>query len=202
MRRQWFHRETISLAEIAVQVFSVVLGILLAFGIGNWSENHASAHKVAEARAAIRAEIMANRDRLRQTAMYQAELAKTVTAALDGPAPPGRCTKVAGWSGLHTVLLLHSAYDNAISAGVFGNMALANGQAIATMYALQDRYLLYSNKSLDWLALKFMDEGESAGCAGVVADLARAGQNLLTNYDGYLTPPSAGAPGSRPTVPP
>ncbi|MGA8276814.1 MAG: hypothetical protein WB784_01260 [Rhodanobacteraceae bacterium] len=201
-RHRWFHRETISLAEIAVQVFSVVLGILLAFGIGNWSESRESARKVAEARTAIRAEIEANRDRLRQTAVYQANLARTVTAAVDSPAPPGRCTEVAGWRGLQTVLLLHSAYDNAIAAGVFTNMALANGQAIATIYALQERYLLYSNKSLDWLALKFMNEGEAAGCAGVVEDLARAGRNLLKNYDDYLSPLSAAVAGSRSTATP
>ncbi|MGA9421861.1 MAG: hypothetical protein WBW61_05825 [Rhodanobacteraceae bacterium] len=159
-RRRWFQRETISLAEIAVQGFSVVLGILLAFGIGNWSESRESAGRVNEARTSTRAEIEANRDRLRQTAVYQVNLARALTAAVDTPAPPGHCTEVSGWLGLHTALLLHSAYDDAIAAGVSTHMALANGRAIATIHALQERDLPYSNQSLDGLALKFTNAGE------------------------------------------
>jgi type II secretory pathway pseudopilin PulG len=188
-RRAWFHRETISLAEIAVQVFSVVLGILLAFGIGNWSASRESARKVAEAQTAIRAEIQANRVRLQQTVAYHAGLAKAVSAAATSSAPPKRCTDVASWRGMQTALLLHSAYDNAIAAGVFTSMALADGQTIAAIYAWQERYLIYSDKSLDWMVMKFMDE--PAGCAGVVEDLSTAGRDLLVHYDAYLSAATA-----------
>lgn len=190
-RRAWFRRETISLAEIAVQVFSVVLGILLAFGIGNWNARRDSAQKVSEAQTAIRAEIQANRLRLQQTFAYQTDLAKAVRAAMAGPAPPARCTDVPSWRGMQTALLLHSAYDNAIAAGVFASMPLADGQAIAAIYAWQQRYLTYSDKSLDWMVMKFMDE--AAGCAGVLSDLSEAGRSLLANYDAYLSPAVAAA---------
>lgn len=188
-RGTWFHRETISLAEIAVQVFSVVLGILLAFGIGNWSASRESARKVAEAQTAIRAEIQANRVRLQQTVAYHAALAKAVSAAANSSAPPKRCTDVTSWRGMQTALLLHSAYDNAIAAGVFTSMALADGQNIAAIYAWQERYLVYSDKSLDWMVMKFMDE--PAGCAGVVLDLSTAGRDLLVKYDAYISPVAA-----------
>jgi type II secretory pathway pseudopilin PulG len=187
-RRTWFHRETISLAEIAVQVFSVVLGILLALGIGNWSANRESAHKIAEAQAAIRAEIRTNRVALQQTVTYQTDLANAVTAAINSSAPPKRCTDVTSWRGMHTALLLHSAYDNAIAAGVFADMPLAEGQNIAAIYALQERYVTLSDKSLDWAVMKFMNEGEAAGCAGVLGDLSRAGHDLAEHYDAYLSP--------------
>ena len=187
-RRAWFHRETISVAEIAVQVFSVVLGILLAFGIGSWSASRENTRKVAEAQTAIRAEIHTNRVALRQTVAYHVGLAKAVTAAANSSAPPKRCTDVASWRGMQTALLLHNAYDNAIAAGVFTSMALADGQKIAAIYAWQERYLLYSDKSLDWMVMKFMDE--PAGCAGVLEDLSTAGRNLLANYDAYLSPAS------------
>ena len=196
-RRAWFHRETISLAEIAVQVFSVVLGILLAFAISNWSASRESTRKVAEAQTAIRAEILANRARLKQTVAYQAGLAKDVRDAANSAAPPRHCTDVASWRGMQTALLLHSAYDNAIAAGVFTSMALADGQTIAAIYAWQERYLVYSDKSLDWMVMKFMDE--SAGCAGVLEDLSEAGRNLLTNYDAYLSSSSA-ATGLKPST--
>ena len=186
-RRAWFHRETISLAEIAVQVFSVVLGILLAFGIGNWSASRQTARKVAEAQAAIRAEIHTNRAALQQTVAYQSALADSVTAAVNSSAPPKRCTDVASWRGMHTASLLHSAYDNAIAAGVFAEMPLAAGQNIAGVYALQERYLTISDKSLDWGVMKFMDEGEAARCAGVLGDLSRAGLELEQHYDAYLS---------------
>jgi type II secretory pathway pseudopilin PulG len=201
-RRAWFHRETISLAEIAVQVFSVVLGILLAFGIGSWNSSRESAHKVAEAQTAIRAEIQANRARLQQTVAYQGSLSKAVRDAMNSPTPPRHCTDVASWRGMQTALLLHSAYDNAIAAGVFTNMALADGQTIAAVYAWQQRYLVYSDKSLDWMVMKFMDESAgSAGCAGVLGDLSEAGRNLMTNYDAYLSSPSV-ATGSKSSASP
>ncbi len=198
-RRAWFHRETISLAEIAVQVFSVVLGILLAFGIGNWSASRESAQKVAEAQTAIRAEIQSNHTSLQKTVVYQTDLAKAIRDAIASATPPKRCTDVASWRGLQTALLLHSAYDNAIAAGVFTSMPLADGQAIAAIYAWQQRYLTYSDKSLDWMVMRFMDE--SAGCAGVLLDLSEAGQNLLVNYDTYLSPPLAAA-NSKPAASP
>jgi len=185
-RGSWFRRETISLAEIAIQVFSVVLGILLAWGIGNWSSSRESARKVTEAQAAIRAEIRANRARLEQTTVYQAELTKAVQAAAASSAPPKRCTDVPSWRGLQTALLLHSAYDNAIAAGVFTSMELADGQNIAAIYATQERYVVFSNKSLDWMELKLLDEGEVAACAGVLLDLSAAGASLVANYDAYL----------------
>ncbi len=190
-RRTWFHRETISLAEIAVQVFSVVLGILLAFGIGNWSADRESASKVAEAQTSIRAEILANRTRLRQTVAYQSGLAKAVQAAIGSATPPKRCTDLPSWHGMQTALLLHSAYDNAIAAGIFTSMALSEGQQIAAIYAWQQRYVVYSDKSLDWMVMKFMDE--PAGCAGVLSDLSEAGRNLLTSYDAYLSPAATAA---------
>ncbi|MFI4970157.1 MAG: hypothetical protein ACHP7D_08110 [Lysobacterales bacterium] len=194
-RRAWFHRETISLAEVAVQVFSVVLGILLALGIGNWSEGRESARKIGEAQTAIRAEIQANRARLQQTVAYQADLAKAVRAAITSATPPRRCTDVASWRGMQTALLLHSAYDNAIAAGVFTSMPLADGQTIASVYAWQQRYLTYSDKSLDWMVMKFMDES-AAGCAGVLSDLSSAGRNLLANYEAYLSPAAVTGPKS------
>ncbi|GAA0720508.1 hypothetical protein [Dokdonella soli] len=195
-RRALFHRETISLAEIAVQVFSVVLGILLAFGIGNWSASRETASKIAEAQTAIRAEIQANRVRLQQTVIYQGGLAKAVTDAINSSAPPKRCTEVASWRGMQTALLLHSSYDNAIAAGVFTSMPLADGQTIAAIYAWQQRYITYSDKSLDWMVMKFMED-ELAGCAGVLEDLSAAGQNLVANYDAYLSSSSAAPADSK-----
>ena len=193
-RRAWFHRETISLAEIAVQVFSVVLGILLAFAIGNWSAGREGARKAAEAQTAIRAEILANRARLQQTVAYQASLAEAVRTAVNSPTPPKHCNDVASWRGMQTALLLHSAYDNAIAAGVFTSMALTDGQNIAATYAWQERYLIYSDKSLDWMVMKFMGEGEPAGCAGMLEDLSGAGRILLASYDVYLSSSSGRDP--------
>lgn len=193
-RRAWFHRDTISLAEIAVQVFSVVFGILLAFGIGNWSARRETTHKVAEVQAAIQAEIRTNRTALQKTVVYQTMLANAVTAAAKSSAPPRRCTDVSSWRGMQTASLSHSAYDNAIAAGAFAEMPLAAGQAISAIYSLQERYVTISDKSLDWAVMKFMDEGEATRCAGVLGDLSRAGQDLVEHYDAYLPP----APGGHP----
>ena len=193
-RRAWFHRETISLAEIAIQFFSVVLGILLAFGIGNWSAARESAGKVAEVQTAIRAEIHTNRVALQRTVTYQTDLADAVMAAVNSSTPPKRCTDVASWRGMRTASLPHSAYDNAIAAGVFAEVPLATGQRIAAIYALQERYRTFSDKSLDWVVMKFTDEGESASCADVLGDLSRAGQDLVRHYDAYLSSAASSGP--------
>ena len=79
--------------------------------------------------------------------------------------------------------------------GTVGAVREQGGQAIAAIYAWQQRYLTYSDKSLDWMVMKFMDE--AAGCAGVLSDLSEAGRSLLANYDAYLSPAvAAGAPSS------
>jgi len=115
--RRWFHRESISLAEIAVQTFSVVLGVLLALAIGEWSRDHEEHKQVEAALHALRAEMEASRAEiahgLKHIAETDAEMAEK--AKTDATPTPRLCSETPGWHGIAYPLLLDSAYQTAIA---------------------------------------------------------------------------------------
>lgn len=52
-RRTWFRRESISLGDVVLQLFVVVLGILLALAIDDWKKSRETAQHASAAPPAI-----------------------------------------------------------------------------------------------------------------------------------------------------
>ncbi|MGA9334070.1 MAG: hypothetical protein WBV39_07310 [Rudaea sp.] len=185
-RRQWFRRDAINLAEVAVETFAVVLGILLALAINEWQSRRETAERVATARTAIHAEVRSNRVAVAKTVAYDKQVVAALQAALDGSHPPANCTNIDQWHGLNTPVLLSSAYDGATRAGILADMNFDEASDIAGIYARQNRYEAISDKAADWLMLKLM--GEPKLCSGLMRDLGNSGQNLVGDYDRFLQP--------------
>jgi len=151
--RRWFHRESISLAEIAVQTFSVVLGVLLALAIGQWSHDRDERKQVEAALLALRAEMESSRAEIahsfEQIAKADAEMAESAKSAVyTAPRP---CAEVPGWHGVVSPLLLDSAYQTAIATQTLAHMDFGQAQQVARVYAKQRDFQKYVDHVIDFL---------------------------------------------------
>jgi len=151
--RRWFHRESISLAEIAVQTFSVVLGVLLALAIGEWSRDREEHKQVEAALHALRAEMEASRAEiahgLKQIAEADAEMAEM--AKTDATHTPRLCSETPGWHGIAYPLLLDSAYQTAIATQTLAHMDFGQAQHVARVYAKQRDFQKYVDHLIEFL---------------------------------------------------
>jgi hypothetical protein len=150
---RWFHRESISIAEIAIQTFSVVLGVLLALAIGEWSKDREEHKQVEAALKALRAEIEANRAEvavgLKHIAETDAEMAAQAQA---NPSPaPLPCIETPGWRGIANPLLLDSAYQTAIATQTLAHMDFNQAQQVAHVYAKQREFQKYADYTVSFL---------------------------------------------------
>lgn len=185
--RRWFHRESISLAEIAVQTFSVVLGVLLALAIGEWSRDREEYRQVEAALGALRAEIEANRVELAHGLKFisdsDAEMAeKAKEAASPAPRP---CIETPGWHGVSYPLLLDSAYQTAIATQTLAHMDFAQAQRAARVYGKQRDFQKYIEHVIDFLGAERPMPVES--CRYVLAGEERNNlQRLDSAYAEFL----------------
>jgi hypothetical protein len=151
--RNWFHRESISLAEIAVQTFSVVLGVLLALAIGQWSHDRDERKQVEAALLALRAEMESSRAEIahsfEQIAKADTEMAEMAKSAAF--ATPRPCAEVPGWHGVVSPLLLDSAYQTAIATQTLAHMDFGQAQQISRVYAKQRDFQKYIDHVIDFL---------------------------------------------------
>lgn len=194
-RRSWFHRESISLGEIAVQTFAVVLGILLALGIDGWKKDRETRENVADAMRAVNVEIAANRKDLQRQRDHllaeQSALVAEAKASTDGG--KRACYENTGWDGIGGPLLLDAAYQTAIATQAFSHLEFARSQAIAASYGMQKSYLDYHGRIVD-LVLRGTPASEDF-CAGLLGELA----NLAGTVDqAYATALATFAPAAAP----
>ena len=151
--RRWFHRESISLAEIAVQTFSVVLGVLLALAIGEWSHDREERKQVEAALHALRAEMEASRmeiaGSLKRIAEADADMAEKAKSA--DPSALRLCPETPGWKSFAVPLLLDSAYQTAIATQTLAHMDFTQAQQVARVYAKQRDFQKYVDHAIDFL---------------------------------------------------
>ena len=70
--------------DVSVQIFSVVLGILLAVGVDHWRQAVKDRQLVTESMQAIRREITGNQAQMQQSVVYQAALSESLGKILQG----------------------------------------------------------------------------------------------------------------------
>lgn len=176
-RRSLFRHEAISIAEIGVQTFAVVLGILLALAIDDWRKNRETRQSVSMAMSALRAELEANRAELAQTHDHLHPLFD----ALDAQAKAGNvqarpCNQYEHWEGIGLPLLLDAAYQTTIATQVFAHIDFVRAQAIAKAYGLQRLYVDERAHVLD--ALLRTQPTPIETCAGIVKELSNLNDNV------------------------
>jgi hypothetical protein len=173
--RSWFRREAISIAELAVHTFAVVLGMLLALAIDEQKKEHETAATIADAMAAVHTELESNRSQLRRHQEHLVSMVGLLRAEkTDGE---HSCSEYEGWSGTGGLLLLDAAYQTAIATQAFSHMEFARAQAVATAYGAQRLSLDHLGKVLD-LVLRGQ-QISAGGCANLISELA----NMETEVD-------------------
>jgi len=158
-RRRWrfLRYEAISLGDVVLQIFSVVVGILLALFINNWSLARQERATVSTAMAAIRAELAANRLALRAHSAQMFDMAKrTAASAKNADQPPRRCYEWDEWRGIGGLNLVDAAYQAAIATQALAHMPFEQASRVAQAYGWQryfqkgfdlDGTLLMGNRS-------------------------------------------------------
>ncbi|HEX5122049.1 MAG TPA: hypothetical protein VFV97_02295 [Rhodanobacteraceae bacterium] len=180
-RRSMFRREAISVAELGVQTFAVVLGILLALAIDGWRKDRETHESVAAAMSAVRAELQANDREITQT---DERLHKLVDAlkvdektAATAPKP---CNEYDNWNGIGVPVLLDAAWQTTIATQVFAHTDFARAEKIAEAYGRQQLYIDQRARVVDLL---LRAEPLPVGfCRGVVEELAALNDNAEVAY--------------------
>lgn len=136
-RRRWLRRNAIDVGDVAVQVFSVVVGILLALLINEWAMRRQQQATVDDAMRAIRAELAANRVALRNDAAAMYAVAGEMMASAKNRNLPPRSCFLWGEFSLPGLTITDAAYQAAVSTQAFMHMPFAQTQQIAEIYASQ-----------------------------------------------------------------
>jgi hypothetical protein len=186
VRRSWFHRESVSIAELGVQTFAVVLGILLALAIDDWRKERETRDSSVAAISAVRAELEANSG---QIAATDARLHALVDAlAADEKVSVGAekpCNEYKDSDGIGLPVLLDAAYQTTIATQVFAHTDFGRAESIAEAYGLQHIYLNERDRVVDML---LRSQPLPIGfCPSVVDELAHLNDNAEAAYAKAIT---------------
>lgn len=193
-RVSWLRRERISLADVAVHTFAVVLGILLALLINGWNTKREQRATVDEAMHAIRAELAANRVGLHDHATQMFDMAAHMR---ESPAnqnqAPRPCFQWDQFHGIGDLNLVDAAYQTSIATQALANMAFQQAQLVSQIYGWQR----YREKGIDLDATLLFAHPEPLDvCAGIVEEAARGDMKLDAVYARLIGPDTAATPAS------
>lgn len=192
---RWLRLGHLSVSDLLVETFSVLLGVLLALLINNHVQARQTAHKVAEAQSSIRAELLADRERLVSMASYYHGINQQLDAADKAGHPVAHCDDLPDWKGLITPLLVRAAYDTAAGSGVFADMPFERTSRIAGLYAELARYEAFAYKVEDWMVQRSMATSlhlDGAACHGFLNDLEHSAVRVRDDLDAWLAATPAG----------
>ena len=181
-RRSLFRREAVSIAELSVQTFAVVLGILLALAIDGWRQDRETGQSIATAMSAIHAELTANQSQLAAThdRLHTLLDALTVDEKSMNAGAVKPCNEYDNWNGIGVPVLLDAAYQTTIATQAFAHTDFSRAQVIAQAYGLQKMYLDERGRVIDvLLRLQPMPIGF---CRGVVEELSGFNDSTETAY--------------------
>lgn len=186
---RWLRREAIDLGDMVVQIVGVVVGILLALLINNWSTQRQQQAAVTEAMHAIRAELAANRVQLRRNAAYLFAMTK---AMQDSPAnknqPPRTCGAWDQWSGTRGANLIDAAYQTAIATQALANMPFKQAILVSQTYGWQH----FFQKEIDFqINMLFRGPASLDGCVGLTRELGHDELELDFVYSRLIGPAKA-----------
>lgn len=193
-RRRWFRAGRINLADVAVATFSVVLGVLIALAIDDWSKTHERDTRLMQARTALREEMQANRAELLELLAYYDAFGKAAAAAPPSATERNACQHVDGWHGFRVLVELRGAYDTALATGLFAQMDFAESRQLSTIYSRQAAAVAFMQRNLDWYVEIWSREGVGLRCDRVFNDVRSAASSLLKYYDAYLDKASPAPP--------
>ena len=185
--------EAISLGDVALQIFSVVVGILLALFINNWSTARQEQATVQTAMAAIRAELAANRIALRAHSAQMFDMAKrTHESPKNANQPLRRCYEWDEWRGIGGLNLVDAAYQAAIATQALAHMPFEQASQVSQTYGWQR----YFQKGFDLDGTLLMGNPQSLEfCVGIIQVIGQDDLKLDAEYARLI-----GADGAAPSA--
>ncbi|HEY6985742.1 MAG TPA: hypothetical protein VH375_06655 [Rhodanobacteraceae bacterium] len=179
-RRSLFRREAVSIAELGVQTFAVVLGILLALAIDGWRKDRETGQGVATAMSAIHAELAANAAQISATHDRLHALLDALAADEKVTAEVKPCNEYEHWNGIGLPVLLDAAYQTTIATQALAHTDFSRAQVIAKAYGLQQMYLDERGKVID--VLMRLQPMPAGFCRGVVEELTGLNDSTESAY--------------------
>lgn len=199
-RMNWLRREGIDLGDAVVQFIAVLLGVLLALLISQWThhrQQQATAHAamlqqqatVKEAMHAIAVELASNRTALHRSVARLYAMAKQMHDAPENQKlPPRPCYMWAGWrraTGLF-LNLTDAAYQTAIATQAIAHMPFHQAHVVAEIYGGQQLFETGSgvlrNKILVARPQKLI------ACIGWIESMGTTEQSLNNAYTQLIGP--------------
>lgn len=196
-RLGWLRHEAIDLGDVAVQIFSVVIGIPLALFINNWVTQRQQQQNIDQARHSIQTDLSINRIALRAHARRMFAMAKTMR---DAPAnrgqPPRPCFEWTGWNGVGGMNLTDAAYQTAIATQALANMPFKQAELVAQIYGWQH----YFEKGDEFdLGVLTQHPQSLELCAGFIEEIGRNDLQLDNVYSRLLGSDKTASP--KPSAP-
>ena len=182
-------RLTSHLEKLALETFSVVLGIILAFAANSWHDRRAHEESACEALNAIRAELTSNDSLLSVRVPYHAAMRDSMTALLKrtrGHEALGGLQAIKNWNGLMPTRLLDDAWQTARSTQALQYLPFDLVIGLSRAYAYQQQ-IADANRGL--LAAVYTPAFATGGVGAVAAmysfldDLASNEQHLREELD-------------------
>ena len=188
--KRWLRLGHLQLSDLLVETFSVLLGVLLALLINSYVQERQTRHKVDEAQAGVRDELLANRQRVTTMSEYYHHIDELINAAMTGTHPPAHCDDIPQWKGLLTPLFVRAAYDTATTSGVFADATFESTRRIANLYAELSRLEAFSGKVEDWMMAQMIanhaQRSDIVMCRSFLKDLEYSTQQVQKDLDAYL----------------
>ncbi|WP_371280192.1 hypothetical protein [Dokdonella sp.] len=178
------------LPEILIEAASVVVALLLALAINNWSEERQQTLRADAARAAILVELQENRSELAGVQPNIRATLESLRAAVSSEAPQPKELRVE----LDIALLSSAAWQAAATTRASQSIDLAWITRMAKVYELQENFQRVQNLAVDQLGSIAPENGMDGREIALsmiprLNALAQIADGLMQDYDRALASP-------------
>lgn len=175
------------LPEILIEVASIVVALLLALALNGWNDSRHDRERAAAARAAILAELRANRAEITEAQTTLKSIVADLNAALDPGKPEPHELNV----NLGISLLSSAAWHAALTTQASQDLDFTWITRIAKVHELQDNYLRVQNLAVDQLGAVPRDKNLSGrqiaqSLVQRMITLSQLADSLAHSYDEAL----------------
>ena len=151
---------------ILIEMVSIVVAIVLGFGVTSWSESRRDRGRAEAALERIHQELEANRQGLARAAPYYAEISERLDSMVRADGDGGlEVTPIPGWRGLSPPSIRSASFTVATSTGALEHVDFAVADQIAIAYEALDDF----STSLDHALANAMAGGFTAKSDWLVA---------------------------------
>lgn len=153
-RRKWW----VTLQRALFEVLIVTIGVLLALAVDEWRENRQQRQLADAARAAFRAEVLANRDRVILRLRRVAQLYKLVSTH------PDEAGRFVFERRSRPLLLYDAAWTSAVQTGALRWLSAAERTMLAELYTAQSHTRELADKEItSWTELAAVNPQPKSG---------------------------------------